>query len=102
MVIDVSVQCNGGFLPDIILLTPCVTPLGNPSSTMSTTVYRNIGYVRHSLTGINCKSSVVFNQFSNSSQPGSTTGSNELQSSAVENFRFSTIDYSTVAVELAQ
>ena len=24
MMIDVSVQCNGGFLPDIILLTLCV------------------------------------------------------------------------------
>ena len=32
MVINISVQCNGGLLPDIILLTHGrLLPLGNPS-----------------------------------------------------------------------
>ena len=30
MVINISVQYNGGFLPDIILLTQGYLPLGNP------------------------------------------------------------------------
>ena len=34
MAINVSVQYNGGRLPDIILLSLCVTTLGNPFDTM--------------------------------------------------------------------
>ena len=30
MAINVSVQYDGGFLPDIILLTQCYLPSGNP------------------------------------------------------------------------
>ena len=30
MVVIISIQYNGGFLPDIILLTPRLLPLGNP------------------------------------------------------------------------
>ena len=30
MAINISVQYNGGFLPDIILLTPKLLPSGNP------------------------------------------------------------------------
>ena len=30
MVIDISVQYNGGFLPDIITVDPRLLPLGNP------------------------------------------------------------------------
>ena len=30
MAINISVQYNGGLLPDIILLTQCLLPSGNP------------------------------------------------------------------------
>ena len=48
----------------------------------------------HSLQQKNDKSGVICTQFSNSSQARSA-GSNELQSSAAENFRLSTTDYFT-------
>ena len=47
MVINISVQYNGGFLPDIITVDPRLLPLGNPVSSFVFTAYVIVYYYYH-------------------------------------------------------